>query len=91
MKPLTQHGVSAADFDHPGTVDQLGLPPRRIDIITEISGVTFEAAWPAHVTAPLGGKSIPFLGHAALLKNKKASGRKKDLADVEMMENADPK
>lgn len=89
--PLTQHGVTTADFDRPGTVYQLGLPPRRIDIITEISGVTFDEAWPEHVTAPLGGKPIPFIGRNALMKNKKASGRTKDLADVEMMENSKPK
>lgn len=89
--PLNQHGVTQADFDHPGTTYQIGLPPRRIDIISDISGVTFDEAWPEHVTAPLGGRTIPFLGRAALIKNKKATGRLKDLADVEVLEGGKPK
>ena len=43
--PLAAHGVQAADFARPGTVYQIGLPPRRIDVLTEISGVTFDEAW----------------------------------------------
>ncbi len=85
--PLQTHGVTHADFDHAGTVYQIGLPPRRIDIITAISGVEFDEAWPGRVMAPYGNALLPFLGREALIKNKKASGRTKDLADVETLES----
>jgi len=67
-------------------VYQIGLPPRRIDILTEISGLDFAEAWPARVVQKVGEIEVPFLGREALLKNKRASGRTKDLADVEQLE-----
>src|SRR3954451_8617759 len=56
MSALHQFGaptaqVSAADFSRPGVVFQMGLPPLRIDVLTEISGVTFTEAWPARTRA----------------------------------------
>ena len=80
--PLQSAGVVHADFEQPGTVYQMGLPPRRIDILTEISGVTFDEAWESRNTAELEGRTIAIIGRAALLRNKEASGRPKDLADV---------
>ncbi len=80
--PLQAHGVVASDFCSPGTVYQLGLPPRRIDILTAISGVEFDAASASRVLVD----ALPFLGRAALLTNKRASGRPKDLVDVELLE-----
>ena len=59
-----------------------GLPPRRIDIMTEISGVSFDEAWASRVTADIEGRAVGFIGRDALVKNKEASGRPKDLADV---------
>ena len=64
---------------------QIGLPPRRIDILTEISGVSFEDAWATRLTADVGGLSLPFLGREALIQNKLASGRDKDLLDVKTL------
>lgn len=84
--PLGAAGVTPLDFSTPGMVYQIGLPPRRIDILTEISGVTFEDAWASRVLGDLDGLSVPFLGREALITNKRASGRLKDLADVERLE-----
>ncbi len=84
--PLTSHNVTDEDFAREGTVYQMGLPPRRIDVLTQISGVTFDEAWPERITATLRGRDTAFLGRNALLKNKRATGRTKDLADVEMLE-----
>ncbi|MCA2979510.1 MAG: hypothetical protein INH37_14630 [Myxococcaceae bacterium] len=65
---------------------QMGLPPRRIDILTQVSGVDFDEAWEGRTTVPVGGRPVPFLGREALLKNKRAAGRPKDLLDVELLE-----
>ena len=80
--PLTSAQLSAADFAQPGIVYQIGLPPRRIDIMTAISGVSFDEAWASRVTADIDGRPVAFIGRDALLKNKEASGRPKDVADV---------
>jgi hypothetical protein len=85
--PLATHGVGEADFVRLGTVYQIGLPPRRIDVMTAISGVSFEEAWSSHIDVRLSGRGVPFLGRAILIKNKRAAGRPKDLADVQRLEN----
>jgi hypothetical protein len=83
--PLSSMGVTRADFGRPDQVVQIGLPPRRIDILTSISGVPFEDAWPDRATHEIEGLAVPFLGRAALIRNKRASGRTKDLADLEAL------
>jgi hypothetical protein len=77
-------GITREDFERPDRVVQVVLPPRRIDI-TSISGVAFEEAWPDRVTHEVAGLRIPFLGRSALVLNKRASGRAKDLADLEAL------
>lgn len=83
--PLESVGVSPEDFEAPGTVYQIGVPPRRIDILTEISGVTFDEAFENHGTLDFEGRAICYIGRDALIRNKKASGRPKDLMDVERL------
>jgi hypothetical protein len=78
-------GITAADFAEPGRILQLGVPPNRVDLITSIDGVTFEEAWQSRVEGQYGSQATPFIGHAALVKNKRASGRAQDLADVETL------
>ncbi|HVV52491.1 MAG TPA: hypothetical protein VHO06_22685 [Polyangia bacterium] len=80
--PLASAGVTSADFARPGNVDQIGLPPRRIDVLTQISGVTFDEAWASRVSGEVEGRTVGFIGREALLKNKEATGRAKDLADA---------
>lgn len=84
--PLAAHGVSEADLASPGTVYQIGLPPRRIDILTSISGVEFEEAWTTRFAVTVAGHAFAVLGRDALLTNKRASGRDKDLVDVAALE-----
>ncbi|MGE0786700.1 MAG: hypothetical protein AB7S26_13595 [Sandaracinaceae bacterium] len=60
----------------------LGVPPLRVDIMTSITGVDFAEAWAGRVVLPQGKLRLPFLGRDELLKNKRASARLKDLADV---------
>ncbi len=84
--PLQDLDITADDFTRPRTVIQLGLAPDRIDILTEITGVSdFEAAWNDRVEHDIESRSIPFLGLAALITNKRATGRLKDLADIEAL------
>jgi hypothetical protein len=73
------------DFATPGVVCQIGLPPRRIDITTIIDGVTFDEAWAGRLEGALGDVRLSYIGREALLRNKEAVGRAKDLADLEAL------
>lgn len=84
--PLEAHGVEAEDFATLGTVYQLGLPPRRIDVLTELSGVSFDEAAAQPIVGHLGPHSVRCIGLDAMIKNKRATGRTKDLADAEVLE-----
>ncbi len=78
--------LTREDLSRPGIVFQLGLPPFRIDILTGITGVTFDEAWPDRLMSQVETLNVPFIGRAALIRNKRATGRTKDLADVESLE-----
>ena len=87
--PVQSLEIDQTDFTRPGMVCQIGLPPRRIDILTEISGVTIEQAWHEHVVRTVDGIEVGFPNKQTLIRNKRASGRTKDLADVERLEAAE--
>jgi hypothetical protein len=88
--PLDALGVTVNDLTTPGMVIQIGLPPNRIDVLTAISGVEdFAAAWDARVEHVIRGRAIPFLDLERLRQNKRASGRRKDLADLEQLGGSD--
>ncbi|MFH2008671.1 MAG: hypothetical protein ABI333_18940 [bacterium] len=76
-------GLTEDDFTRPGQVVQLGQPPNRIDILTQISGVEFDEAWVGAVVTELDELPTRILGRDALLKNKGSTDRAKDRADVE--------
>jgi hypothetical protein len=76
-------GLSVDDFEVPDQVVQLGYPPFRIDLLTDIDGVDFDAAWPSRFEYLLGELPIPFIGIDALKENKRASGRPRDIDDLE--------
>lgn len=84
--PLDEHKVHPEDFTQRGTVYQIGLPPRRIDILTSISGVSFEQAWPGRLEVKIKEVTVPFLGKPDLIRNKQASGREKDLLDAKTLQ-----
>jgi hypothetical protein len=89
--PLADLHVTREDLQRPGTVIQLGLPPNRIDLLTALSGLPdFEAAWTERVEYAFCGHMVPFLSRAALIENKRASGRRKDLADLEALGELPP-
>lgn len=78
-------GITQRDLLQPGQVVQLGQPPNRIDLLTSISGIDFDTAWSSRVEATLDEQPVNVLGLEELLRNKRASGRQKDLADVEKL------
>jgi hypothetical protein len=84
--PLDAHGVDRDYFASKGNFYQIGVPPSRVDIITEISGVTFTEAKMNAVGAQLAGIQVTVLSLNLLIQNKKASGRAKDLVDVAELE-----
>lgn len=69
-----------------GTIIQFGVPPNRIDLLNEISGVSFQEAWSNKITEDLtiNKENVPiyYIGKSELKKNKKAAGRPKDLDDL---------
>ena len=77
--------LTTDDFTTLDRVVQLGYPPYRIDIITSISGVEFENAWANRWVIDVDGMQVPFIGRDDLLTNKRATGRPKDLLDVEYL------
>lgn len=82
----TSDRLTATDFATPGTVYQMGLPPFRIDILTGISGVGYDEAAADVTTGRLGSELVRFIGLEAMIRNKRATGRTKDLADAEALE-----
>jgi len=81
-------GLTAADFEKAGKVVQLGFPPVRVDIITSITGVTWEQARSGRVEGCFGDVMVYFIGRDEFITNKRALGRKKDLADLEAVGEA---
>jgi hypothetical protein len=74
----------------PRRVIQMGVPPVQIHIMSDISGIGWDDAWAGRESGRLGDLEIAFLGLDGLLTNKRASGRTKDLADVEALTRGDP-
>ena len=83
--PLETLGVSRSDFMQAEMVAQFGLPPHRVDILTSISGVAFDDAWDERIEGEIEGIRVPIIGLKSFVLNKRASGRKKDLADLESL------
>ena len=75
-------GIVLEDLSAENRVIQLGVEPNRIDLMTSISGVSFEEAWRSCVTGAIDGIEVHIIGREALIRNKRASGRSKDLIDV---------
>ena len=76
-------GLTDTDFARPGIVYQMGFPPGRIDVLTNLTGLTFAEAWPDRTEQPLEGMNVPVIGREAFIRNKKATGRPRDLGDLE--------
>ena len=89
--PLDSFEVSDQDFATYNGVLQIGLPPRRIDILNRADGITFDEAISEGYSFEIEGRPIPVIGFNALLSNKRASGRPQDLADLQILESLGPR
>jgi len=78
-----ESGLTENDFAEPGKVIQLGLAPVRIDVITSLTGVSWKDAEAGRVAGTYGRQSVYYLGRDEYIRNKRAVGRKKDIADLE--------
>ena len=76
-------GVKAEFFQTEGAVVQMGYPPYRIDLLTDIDGVSFDEAYAARIPYDAGGVTVNVIHLNHLRKNKASTGRLKDLADLE--------
>jgi len=88
LRSLSEFGFSSfkltqEDFTKPGNVIQLGYPPLRIDLLTEIDGVRFEECFTNRKEVKIDGLTVNFIGYEDLLKNKKESGRPRDIDDID--------
>src|SRR5262249_45349262 len=81
-------GLTPSDFERPDQVVQLGVPPVRIDLITSITGVSWDEAWAGRVVGRYGGIPLHYIGRTQFAANKAATGRTKDVADLEVLGEA---
>ncbi|NMC63814.1 MAG: hypothetical protein GYA55_11680 [SAR324 cluster bacterium] len=84
-------GLSSDDFLRPDHIIQLGVEPNRIDLLTSLSGVSFDEASKERVVTSIQGESVPVIGLDALLKNKRIAGRDQDLVDARYLEKLSEK
>ena len=92
-KALVKFGVpiqdiTIEDFSTPGTIFQIGVAPRRIDIINSIDGVSFEDAYKNKVIVKIESLDIPVLSKDDIIKNKNSTGRAKDKLDADTLKNS---
>ncbi|MFO7891769.1 MAG: nucleotidyltransferase [bacterium] len=90
MQALDEFGFESAeltseDLKNPDNVIQLGVPPVRVDIITSISGVTWEDAYSGCIDGKYGDVPVKYIGLNEFIINKRTTGRKKDLSDLEAL------
>jgi hypothetical protein len=89
-KSLQEFGAPLKDitektFNEEGIIFQIGVAPRRIDLITQIDGVTFKDAYTHKELVKIENLNIPFLSKSDLIKNKESTGREKDKLDVKYL------
>ena len=87
-KALQRFGLDTSDdqangFSDPGCIIRMGIPPVRLELINNISGLSFKEVWDHRVSGEYGSVKVNYISLSDLLKNKKESGRPKDLADYD--------
>ena len=78
-------GLTAGDFQEAEKIVQLGVPPVRVDILTSLTGVSWEQVFEGSLPGDFGGVPVRFIGRDAFVANKRATGRRRDLADLEAL------
>jgi hypothetical protein len=89
LKALYDFGFGESEISEgdimSGNIIQLGYPPVRIDLITILDGLTIKEIWESREKGKFGDHDVFYLGREAFIKNKRALGRHKDLADLELL------
>jgi len=90
LAAIAAFGFPAGELQPSDLVDsrrmlEMGVPPVQIHIMSGISGVTWDDAWAERVAGPCGRHLVPFIGRETFLRNKRAAGRPKDLADIDAL------
>jgi hypothetical protein len=80
--------LSTQDLHAPDVMFQIGIAPNRIDLLTAIDGVDFDACWGQRLEHRYGDQPVWIIGKADLIRNKVATGRPQDLVDVSSLRNA---
>lgn len=80
---FASYGLKRDDFTEEGNIIQLGYPPLRIDLLTQIDGVAFNECYQNKAQVDIDGILVNFIGYKDLLRNKKQSGRLRDLDDID--------
>lgn len=88
--PVEAHGIESSVFAEEGYGYRMGVKPVCIEVLTSLTGIDFDDAWANHHFVAVDGRMVPVIGRAALLRNKRAAGRPKDLADVDWLEKHPP-
>ena len=93
LAALTSFGFPADDLrpeqiTDPDRILQMGVEPVQIHVMSAISGVDWDEAWAGRQTGRCGSRDLPFIGRREFVRNKRASGRLKDLADIEALGEA---
>jgi hypothetical protein len=83
------HELEEGTFVKLGVVFQIGVAPRRIDVMSSVSGVEFDEAYHHRQTVEIEGMPVPILSHDDLVRNKRATGRDKDRLDADRLEKRD--
>jgi len=78
-------GLTPGDFERPDQVVQLGVPPVRIDLITSMTGVSWDEAWAGRVPGRYGDTPVSYIGREQFIANRRATGRTRDVADLEAL------
>ena len=91
MHALTAFGapmqqISESELAAPGITYQIGVKPGRIDVLTHLTGIAFDEAWRGRLAKPFGELTVPVIGLAEFIRNKRATGRAQDLIDIEGLE-----
>ena len=81
-------GLTPNDFERPDQGVQLGVPPVRSDLITSMTGVSWDEAWANRVTGRYGDMPVHYIGREQFVANKRATGRTKDVVDLEVLGEA---
>jgi predicted nucleotidyltransferase len=84
---MSSLGLKKDDFLKKGLITQIGYPPLRIDILNEIDGVIFSDAFKSKLIIDVDGLMVNYIGLDDLIKNKTASGRSQDIADIKTLKN----